>query len=137
MAVQRSSYQLAHIMIVIAYTLFCVSVLGIAHPIYRLLAAIGTALPVLWAVWIVAHALIPPETLDERLKEEIHHSTAGPRYRHMTREVVALSRSAKDLDHVSSAVASGQVSREAAFHRVRQIQLQMQRRVEKIADLAL
>lgn len=136
MAVTRTLYQLAHIVIVVAYTLFCVAVLGIEHPIARLVAAIATVLPVLWAVWVLALARVPAETMAERLREATTLPTAGARYRQITDELLAMSQDARHLVQLASEVEDGRLSPEAGFRRRGEIEHDMKRRVERITELA-
>ena len=136
MAVTRARYQTAHIAIVIAYTLFCVTVLGVEHPIVRFVGSIGTGLPILWAVWVLGYARVPAETMMERLREELTHRTADSRYRRISAELLAMSQEAKELDRVATEMEAGRLSRETGFGRLNQIEQQMRRRVETMGDVA-
>ncbi len=136
MAITRVRYQTAHIAIVIAYALFCVTVLGVEHPIVRLVGSIGTALPILWAVWVLGYARVPAETMRERLREELTHRTADSRYRRISAELLAMSQEAKELDRVATEMEAGRLSREAGFGRLNQIEQQMRRRVDTMGDVA-
>ncbi|NIR45995.1 MAG: hypothetical protein GWN99_16335 [Gemmatimonadetes bacterium] len=135
MAVTRTLFQLAHIVIVVAYTLFCVAVLGIEHPIVRLVASIASALPVLWAVWVVALARVPAETIRERVKEATRFDTGGHAYRQATDELVALTRDTGELLRLSDEVRDGRMSPDSGFRRRSEIDRQMKRRVERINEL--
>lgn len=130
MAVTERLYQTAHIVIVIAYTLFCAAVLGIEHPILRFVASIGAAIPVLWGVWVMSYARIPVETIAERVEEELRHETTHPRYLRLRSELVAISRDARELDRVAAALDAGQVDRDSGFRELNQIERRMKRRVE-------
>ncbi len=135
MPITRTSYQLAHITIVVAYTIFCVVVLGVEHPIIRMVAAIAAAIPVLWAIWTVAAARVPPETMSERLREELKHDPLSPRYRTLTDELLAIVREARNLDRLGAELEKGELSREAALRRLGQIENRMKRRVERMGEL--
>jgi len=137
MAVTRARYQTAHIIILIAYTLFSVTVLGVEHPIVRFVVSITTGLPILWAVWVLGYARVPAETMTERLREELTHRTAGSRYRRISAELLNMSQEAKELDRVATEMEAGRLSREAGFGRVNEIEEQMRRRVETIGGLAV
>lgn len=136
MAITRSRYQLAHITIVVAYTFFCVTVLGIEHPIARFVASLVSALPVLWAVWVLAVARVPAETMGERIREALRHPTASARYRQITEELLLMAREAKELLQVATDVGAGRMSPDAGFRRQNEIEGWMKRRVEKIGELA-
>jgi hypothetical protein len=136
MAVTRKRYQLAHITIVVAYTFFCVTVLGIEHPIVRFLAALVSALPVLWAVWVLAVARVPAETMGERIREALRYPTASARYRGITEELLLMAGEASQLLQVASEVGAGRMSPDAGFRRQGEIEGGMKRRVEKIGELA-
>lgn len=135
MAVTRTLFQLAHIVIVVAYTLFCVAVLGIEHPIYRLVASIFSALPVLWAVWVLALARVPAETIRERLSEAARVDTGGLAYRRAADELLSLSRDARELIRLTGDVQAGRMSADAGFRRRSDIEREMKRRVERISEL--
>lgn len=136
MAMSRAFHQLAHIVIVVAYTVFCVSVLGIEHPVLRLVVAILSGLPMLWAVWTLAVARLPAETMRERLREAFRLPTYAAGYREVTDEVLAISRQARQLLLLSADVRAGRMSAEAAFRRANEIERAMQRNVERIGELA-
>jgi hypothetical protein len=136
MAVTRTLYQLAHITIVVAYTFFCVTVLGIEHPIVRFVASLLSGLPVLWAIWVLAVARVPAETMGERIREALRHSTASARYRQITEELLLMVGEAKELLQVATDVGAGRMSPEAGFRRQNEIEGWMKRRVEKIGELA-
>jgi len=136
MAISRAVHQLSHIVIVVAYTVFCVAVLGVEQPILRMVVAIVSGLPMLWAVWTLALARLPAETMRERLREAFRIPTTSAQYREVTDEVLAISRDARALLQLSAAARSGQVTAEAAFRRANQIEMDMKRRVERIGELA-
>lgn len=135
MAVTRRLYQTAHITIVVAYTAFCVSVLGIEHPIFRLLAALISGTPVLWAIWVLALSRVPAETITERLREALSLPTASGTYQRVSEELAAMAREAKELMSLAGEVEAGRMSPEAGFHRRHQIEQGMKRRVERIGDV--
>ena len=136
MAVTRAQYQTAHITIVIGFTLFSVTVLGVEHPIVRFVASIAMGLPILWAVLVLGYARVPAETMKERLREELTHRTAGSRYRRISAELLNMSQEAKELDRVATEMEAGRLSRKAGFGRLNQIEQQMRGRVETIGGLA-
>jgi hypothetical protein len=110
-------------------------VLGIEHPIVRFIASIVTALPVLWAVWVLALARIPAETIRERLMESVRVDTGNFGYRRAADELVSLSRDVQELVRVTADVKAGRMSADSGFRRRSEIDRQMKRRVEKISEL--
>lgn len=136
MAVSRRSYQTAHLSIVIAWTLFSAAVLGIEQPVVRFAAATVAGLPILWALWTLALARVPAETMEERLREELRHRTTNGRYVRLTDELIALSRVAREMDRVADRVAGGDLVRDEAYRQLDRIEHRMKQRVEAMVELA-
>ena len=136
MAVKGTSYQIAHITIVISYTLFCVAVLGVEHPIFRMVASIAAATPIVWAIWVVANAHIPAETMKERLLEEMRNRSTGARYRKFTDVMLAMADSARELDRLAQEREDGNLEPAVAFQQINRVLRTMQRSVERLGDLA-
>lgn len=136
MAVHRALYQSAHLAIVIFYTLFCAAVLGLDHPIHRFVAALLSAVPVIWGVWVLSFARVPVETIAERVEEELEHETTNPRYLRLRGEIVALSRDVREMDRIAAAAASGAMAREEAFRELNRIERRMKQRVERMREVA-
>ncbi len=136
MAVSRARYQFAHITIVVAYTFFCVAVLGLEQPITRFVAAAVAALPIVWAVWTLATARIPAATLTERVREALKRRSEGHAYRRVGDELEAMAEDAQQLIQVSSQVRAGRLAPDVGFRRRGALERNMKRRVESIVEAA-
>lgn len=136
MAVTRVRYQFAHITIVIAYTFFCVAVLGLENPITRFVAAVIAALPIIWAVWTLATARIPAATLTERVREALKRRTEGHPYRRIGDELEAMAGEAQRLLQVTAQVRAGVLAPDVGFQRRGTLEKRMKRHVENIVEAA-